>query len=230
MKKESFEILANLFAVAKSIDNPSEGEGMMKTKDVIDHLTRITLLEMINEKVGKLNVWDFVDTDKTLVLNHLYHKDGFMLASNRRLLLKVKRDYPEHLEGKGVFKDGTIATTTIPSRLGDTLALNELEHRLRGKVVKIDLSKFAEVEKECKAIRKMSRNTIRPIIRLDGGSIHFYYDEMATAITFMRDIGADEISIVPKTGYAARISKDDNVCIIMPVTGDFRQMSNIVEM
>lgn len=230
MKKESFEILASLFAVANAHNNPSEGGGTMNAKDVIDHLTRITLIEMINEKVGKLNVWDFVDTDKTLLLNHLYHKDGFLLASNRRLLLRVKREYPENLEGKGIFKDGTIATTSIPSRLFDTLIINERYHNARGKVVKIDWARFAEVEKECKAIRKMSRNTIRPVIGLDGGGAHFYYDEMATAVAFMRDIGADEISIIPNEGVGARITKDDSVCLLMPVTGDFRQMNSVIEM
>lgn len=224
MKKESFDILANFFNVAHSV-----GEGAIPGKTVLDYLTRLTIIEMVNEKIGKLNVWDFVDTDKSRRMNILLHKGGFLYATNRRLLLKINRDYSSDLEGKSIRKDGSVERYPF-NNFESTLSGCESIHSEKGKKIKIDFDKFLEVSKECKAIKKMSRGTIRPIVSLDEGSTHFYYDELINAIQFMNEIDVDEISIIPNSNVASMIVKDGNVCLLMPVMGDFRQMSNVFEM
>lgn len=228
MKKESFDILADFFATANAINALSDAT--MSAKSVIDYLSRITIIEMINEKVGKLNIWDFVDQDKTRVANMVFHRDGYMLASNRRMLLKIKREYSSELEGKGIRKNGTIENRTPLTSFDAAIDTALARHTDGAKVLTFDFEKFAKISTECKAIRKMSRNTIRPIISLDGGSIKFYYDELLPAIQFMIDMDIKEISIVPNTGVAALIRDDENTCLIMPIYGDTRQMSNIFEM
>ena len=229
MKKESFEILADLFAKANAIE-AREGEASIEVKTVVEYLSRITIIEMINEKVGKLNLWDFVDQDKTRIANMIFHRDGFMLASNRRMLLKIKREYTPELEGKGIHKNGTIESRTPLSSFDTSLSSALERHECGAKVLTFDFEKFATIASECKAIRKMSRNTIRPIVSLDGGSVRFYYDELLPAVQFMIDMGIEEISIVPNSGVPALIRKDENVCLVMPITGDTRQMANVLEM
>lgn len=227
MKKESFDILSNFFKDALAADNPSCGT--MPVKSVIDYLTRITIVESINEKIGKLNVWDFVDGDKTRTHSMVYYKDGFLSATNRRLLLHIKREYSPEFEGRCVKKDGTIVTRTMMG-VKETIDSVDAVHKEFGKTIKIDFDKFEQVSKECKAVRKMSRNTIRPIVSMDEGSVHFYYDELILAIQFMKDMGVDEISIVPNKNTSCIIKHDDDVCLLAPALGDFRQMSNVFEM
>lgn len=227
MKKESFDILANFFKDAIACDNPSVGT--MPVKSIIDYLTRITVVESINEKIGKLNVWDFVESDKTLTHSMVYYKDGFLSATNRRMLLHIKREYSPELEGRCVKKDGTVVSRCMMG-VKETISSVDAIHKESGKKIKIDFDKFEKVSKECKAYRKMSRNTIRPIVSMKGGAVHFYYDELVPAIQFMKDMGIDEMSIVPNKSTSCMIVKDDNVCLLMPVMGDFRQMSSVFEM
>lgn len=227
MKKESFDILANFFKDA--IASNSSSDGSMPVKSVIDYLTRITIVESINEKIGKLNVWDFVDGDKTRTHSMVYYEGGFLSATNRRLLLHIKREYSPEFEGKCVKKDGTVVTRTMMG-VKETISSTDAVHVEFGKKIKIDFDKFEAISKECKAVRKMSRNTIRPIVSLDGGSVHFYYDELILAIQFMKDFGVDEISIVPNKSTSCVIKHEDDVCLLAPVIGDFRQMLNVFEM
>lgn len=231
MKKESFDIIASLFAMANASCNPTDGSGTIPTKDLIDHLTRLTIIETINEKIGKLNVWDFVESDKSRSTNAVLHKDGFLSATNRRMALYIKREYAAELEGRCVDKSGKLSFSSMLESIKDMMRTNAVIHRdCGGKKIKIDFDKFAEVSKACKACKKISRGEVRPIISLDGGSVHFYYDEFIHAMQFMVDMGVDEISIIPNKDTCARIESGENVCLLMPVMGDFRQMMYVWEM
>lgn len=229
MKKESFDIIAELFAIANASCNKEDGSGTIESKVLIDHLTRMTLVEMTNEKIGKLNVWDFVDSDKSRRTNCIQHKEGFLQATNRRMLLNIKREYSPELEDRCMRKDGTMTYGCLTG-FKETLATNEVIHRDCGKKIKIDFDKFAEVSKACKAAKKIGRGSVIPVISLDGGSVHFYYDEFVHAVQFMVDLGVDEVSIVPGKNTAMRIESGENVCLLMPVVGDFRQMLYVWEM
>ena len=231
MKKESFDILADFFHAANTINKLGEGDASISAKTVIEFLSRLTIIEMVGEKVGKLNLWDFVDQDKSRLANMIFHKDGFLLASNRRMLIKIKREYSPELEGKGLRRNGVVETRTPLDSFDRALAGCIVYHRDMGsKEIVIDFDKFDEVSKQCKALVKMSHKTIRPIISIDGGGAYFYYDELAPAIQFMRDLSIDKMSICPNKSVAAMITKDDNFCLVMPVIGDFRQMGNIFEL
>ena len=229
MKKESFDIVADLFAIAMASCNKENGSGTIEAKVLIDHLTRMTTIEMTNEKIGKLNVWDFVESDKTRVASSIYHKDGFLCATNRRMLLRVKRDYAPEVEGRCMKKDGSLTSGCLTG-FDDAVIRNKALHREGGKKVKIDFDKFAEISKACKACGKISKGKVRPVVSLDGGSMHFYYDELVSAVQYMADAGVDEISIIPNKRYPAMIESGEDICLLMPVEGDFRQMMYVWEM
>lgn len=61
----------------------------------------------------KLNLYKYVSTDKLKpVLQGVFHEDGYQIATDRMLMVKVKSDYSDTLEKKVLDKKGEIINAT----------------------------------------------------------------------------------------------------------------------
>ena len=66
--------------------------------------------------MGKIDPWKFVQKDKDLnelkpSLSGIYHKNGYIYATDAHILVKYKSDYPKQYEGKIIGKDGKVVKT-----------------------------------------------------------------------------------------------------------------------
>jgi hypothetical protein len=63
-----------------------------------------------------LDFYRYVSTDKARrFMQGVYHKDGYKWATNGRIAVKVKTDYPEKFEGKIVSKELTYIEGQFPN-------------------------------------------------------------------------------------------------------------------
>ena len=62
-------------------------------------------------RIKKVNPFDFVDKDKNTqrpIFKGVYHDNGMLVATDAKILIAIKDNYPEELEGTLTFKDGHV--------------------------------------------------------------------------------------------------------------------------
>ena len=224
MKHETFEVLAKMFAIV----NGAEGDSV-PVEVVLEHLKRMTVLELLPSKIGKFDIWDAISGKKEVGLN-IEHKDGFMYASNSSSAFKIRADYDANLEGKRVYKDGRIRSI-YRFTFEDCIQSykNLLEEKKRG--IKIDWDRMKEVDKEARALKKILGRDYRPIVSIKG-RLHFYYDDLLNFLKFMESHGIDAFEYYAGEGETvASIAEgsDGSVGVIVPLRGDFRQRRDVIK-
>lgn len=212
-----------MFAIA----NNAEGDSI-PVEVVLDHLKRMTVLELLPSKIGKFGIWEAISSKGSLA--HIEHKDGFMYASTAHSIFKIRAEYDSNLEGKVVYKNGTIRRavgTTFESAIRGYKT--QIEEKKRS--IKIDFDRLKEVDKEARALKKILGRDYKAIISFKG-RIHFYYDDLLHLFKFMESSGIDTIEYYAgeeKSNVVMAESADGNVGIIMPLSGDSRQRRDVIK-
>lgn len=223
MKQETFEVLAKMFSIA----NNTEGDSI-SVELVLDHLKRMTVLELLPSKIGKFDLWDV--TTKDGVYASIYYKGGFAYATNTRTLFKIRSEYDSNLEEKKVFKDGKIREG-MRMVYEDTIATSKARLGEKKRGMKLDMARLKEVDKEVRALKKILGRDFCPIISFKG-RVYYKYEDLLNFFKFMETFGIEsfdyysgEESLVPS------IAESDNGCIgvIMPLSGDFRQRRDVIK-
>lgn len=223
MKHETFEVLAKMFAIA----NKAEGDSI-PVEVVLDHLKRMTVLELLPSKIGKFNIWDAISSKGNLA--NIDHKDGFMYASTVFSLFKIRAEYDSNLEGKRVYKNGAIRGA-IGSTYESTFRTYKTWIEEKRRSIKIDFDRLKEVDKEARALKKILGRDYEAIISFKG-RVYFYYKDLLHFFKFMESSGIDTFEYYAgeeKPNVAMAESADGNVGIIVPLRGDFRQRRDVIK-
>jgi hypothetical protein len=223
MKHETFDVLAKMFAIA----NNAEGDSI-PVEVVLDHLKRMTVLELLPSKIGKFDIWDAISSQGNLA--RIEHRDGFMYASTAYSIFKIRSAYDSNLEGKVVYKNGTIRRA-VGTTFESTIRGYKTQIEEKKRSIKIDFDRLKEVDKEARALKKILGRDYKAIISFKG-RIHFYYDDLLRLFKFMESSGIDTIEYYAgeeKSNVVMAESADGNVGIIMPLSGDFRQRRDVIK-
>ena len=223
MKHETFDVLAKMFAIANSAAGDS-----IPVEVVLDHLKRMTVLELLPSKIGKFDIWEAIADNSDVA--HIEHKGGFMYAKNSLSLFKIRADYDANLEDKRVYKNGKIRgiyrfTSEECIQTYKTL----LDEKKRG--ITVDWDRMKEVDKEVRALKKILGRGYRPIVSFKG-RLHFFYDELLNFLKFMESRGIDTFEYYAGEGEtiaAIAEGSDGSVGIIVPLRGDFRQRRDVIK-
>lgn len=142
MKKETEKKLLNL------ITKLSGNESM---KYIVSELQSILVCEENDVKFGKVDIYKFAGHEKYRpVLNGVYHDQGWRVASDGHIMIAVKQDYSEDLEGKVIAKDGSVIEGNYPKWQKIMPTVFE-----GWKTFKVDMEEVAGAMKEVKAHTKI---------------------------------------------------------------------------
>jgi hypothetical protein len=223
MKHETFEVLAKMFAIA----NGAEGDSI-PVEVVLDHLKRMTVLELLPSKIGKFDIWDAISAKGSLA--NIEHKNGFMYASTSYSIFKIRSSYDANLEGKRVYKNGMIKGA-INSTFENCIQMYRGWIEEKKKTIKIDFNRLKEIDKEVRALKKILGKDYRAIISFKG-RMHFYYEDLLHFLKFMESSGIDTFEYYggeEKSAVSMAVSADGNVGVLMSLKGDFRQRRDVIK-
>ena len=149
MKAETEKKIKELVSFGDYILN-EEYRAIFKEK-----IQKILECEAHETKIGNFSIYDYVGTDKFRPqLMGVMHQDGWKIASNGYILIKVRLPYAESYENKIVKKDCEIIDGTFPRYNAvlpqDISTWND---------VSFDLDRLAEVVKKAKAHKKIYGKT-----------------------------------------------------------------------
>lgn len=141
----------------------------------------------------------------------ILHDSGYKVASDTHILVVLKEDYPEDMEGKLMKKDGTIYKD---SKFPNWRMVIPDPKEMGSIPVRLDFAGIREFERDFKAKKKINK-TLKGYIKV--GTSFFKLDLFIKAIRFMEHVGTDELMLCPDGKRAALAVAGDNRLIVMPV-------------
>lgn len=204
MKPESLKHLQNLYE--RSADNNY-------FKETIEAIIR---LESAGEKKGKFKIWDYVDKDNMRPsMCCVLHDSGFKVASDAHILIALKEEYSEDMEGKLLKKDGTIETENTKYPNWRSVIPDPQQEEWVS--VKLDFDKIRDFERDFKArVKAAGYKGMSGYVRVTDNCA-FKLDYLMKAVKFMEHIGTQELLVKPEGNRAALAVSGESKCIVMPV-------------
>ena len=210
MKPTSIAKLSEIYSYLVTSERP----------DLAQLCTDIIRAEQDAVKKGKFNIYNYVYKDKTNlrpVMEGAFHDDGNIVASDAHIMVVIKEQYPEELEGKTVLPDGSFLNCSYPKW---RRVIPEPEGY---KPYRVDTKKFYEYVAERRAAWKADfgkgRNWDKKWNVQVGPSVlrAEMFDKFLVA---MDAIGADEI-LVKDRSHAVYAKTDKGLVLLMPVMIDY---------
>lgn len=200
MKPESMKHLQNLYERTED----------KYFKDTIEAIIR---LESETKSKGKFSLWDYVSKDDIRPsMCCVLHDSGYKVASNAHILVVLKEDYPEDMEGKLMKKDGTIEDENV--KFPNWRMVIPDPSRTEMVAVRLDFAGIRAFEADFKAKKKLDKR-MEGYVRV-GGCL-FKLDYLIKAARFMEHVGTDEFMVSPDGRRAALAVSGDSKMILMPV-------------
>lgn len=201
MKPESLKHLQNLYERTED----------KYFKETIEAIIR---LESEAKSKGKFSLWDYVSKDDFRPYTHcVLHDSGYKVASDGRILVVLKEDYLEDMEGKLMRKDGTIEDDNVkfPKNWRTVIPDPKKTEML---AVRLDFARIRQFEADFKAKKKLDK-------RMDGyvrvGGCLFKLDYLIKAVRFMDYVGTDELMVSPDGKRAALAVSGYSKMILLPI-------------
>lgn len=200
MKAESLKHLQNLYERTED----------KYFKETIEAIIR---LESETKSKGKFSLWDYVSKDDIRPsMCCVLHDSGYKVASNGHILVILKEDYPEDMEGKLMKKDGTIETENV--KFPNWRMVIPDPKKIEMVAVRLDFAGIRQFEADFKAKKKLDKR-MEGYVRV-GGCL-FKLEYLIKAVRFMEHVGTDEFMVSPDGKRAALAVSGDNKMILMPV-------------
>lgn len=118
---------------------------------VVQELQGILLCEANDVKLGKLDLYKFIEKDDIRpVLCGVYHSEGWKVATNGRILIACKQDYAEEKEGQIIAKDGTVIEGRYPNWRSVIYMMND-----EWKTFRLNTSELSEAMRRVKVHTKV---------------------------------------------------------------------------
>ena len=208
MKAESLKHLQKMHSMCS--------EDMGYFKELIEAIIRI---ESEPKTKSKFKIWDYVSDDAIRpAMCHVYHDNGFKVASDSHILVAVKEDYDPSLEGRLMLKNGTLAPENeyrYP-KWRDVIPNTELMDMVS---VKIDFDKLKGFEADFKAKMKAAdRKYATTAVRVTE-NCWFKLEYLVKLAKAMEHIGTDTLMVNADGRRAALASTDQGKAILMPILG-----------
>lgn len=204
MKAESLKHLQKMYELCP--------EDMGYFKELIEAIIRI---ESADEKKGKFKIWDCVGKDKIRPsMCCVLHDSGFKVASDAHILVALKEEYPDEMEGKLLKKDGTIETEH--TRYPNWRSVIPDPQRSGMVKVELDLERVRGFEKDYKARIKARGYSDSGYVCITG-NCWFKIDYLMKMVRFMEYVGTSHIWVNPDGNRASLAVSGDSKCILMPV-------------
>lgn len=202
MKPESMKHLQKMHAMCS--------EDMGYFKELIEAIIRI---ESEPKTKSKFKIWDYVsDDDLRPSMCCVLHDSGYKVASDAHILVVLKEDYPEDMEGKLMKKDGTIETENV--KFPNWRMVIPDPKKMEMVAVRLDFTGIRAFEADFKAKKKLNKR-MEGYVRV-GGCL-FKLDYLIKAVRFMEYVGTDEFMVSPDCKRAALAVSGDSKMILMPV-------------
>lgn len=110
LQKESEKLLSEIYNGLTAFNTPEQVK-LLKEK-----ISQVIRIESRSTNKGKFSWYDYTANDGIrLVMEGVYHDEGFKVASDGHILLAVKEPYDESLEGKIEAKDGSFTEGRYPN-------------------------------------------------------------------------------------------------------------------
>lgn len=200
MKPESLKHLQNLYERTKD----------KYFKETIEAIIRI---ESEIKSKGKFSMWDYVSKDDIRPSMYcVLHDSGYKVASDAHILVVLKEDYPEDMEGKLMKKDGTIEDENVKFPNWRMVIPDPKKNEYVS--ARLDFAGIRKFEADFKAKKKLDKR-MEGYVRV-GGCL-FKLDYLIKAVRFMEHVGTDEFMVSPDGKRAALVVSGDSKMILMPV-------------
>lgn len=199
MKPESLKHLQNLYERTED----------KYFKDTIEAIIR---LESETKSKGKFSLWDYTlkNDDLRPSMNCVLHDSGYKVASDTHILVVLKEDYPEDMEGKLMKNDGTIEDENVKFP-NWRMVIPDPKKMV---AVRLDFAGIRQFEADFKAKKKLDKR-MEGYVRV-GGCL-FKLEYMIKAVRFMEHVGTDELMLSAGNHRAALAVSGDSKMILMPV-------------
>lgn len=213
MKPEALKLLKDVvrdledIANAESYCNPQE-TARQALKDI-----RAAIFMETPQPSMKFNIYDFADDDNGSrpIMGCVHHQDGFKVACDCHVLVAVKTDYSEDLEGKSIDKHGEVCDRKYPN----WKALFN-DHQKEAEGYKIDFAMLAGWMKEYAAEKKMHGKWGARKAYVKVGDAFFPLPNLAGFAKFMKAVGCDTLHVEDGRHAAACFAEDGSMGLIMP--------------
>lgn len=206
MKKETMLKIYDLRDFVKSRETVNERE------QIISKINEILACEMNEHKIGKFDFYEICAPKEREVYAGVAHLNGYKYATDGRMLVKVKAEYPQELEGKMVLKDGSFAPDYVKFPNYDSVIPN-----IDGwKEFKVDFKKFAESKKMANVHwNEYKKNPeYRAIVNVNN-EIHLNYWKFEKMLKLMKELDTDVVYYINSI-RPVLVKGKESVCILMP--------------
>lgn len=180
----------------------------------LSQIRQILACESNETKIGKFDLFDFTAPKEWReVFRYVHYLNGYRYATDTRILLKIKTEYPEALEGKSVEKDGT--EHTIERLPSFERVIPTLEQIRKRKKFIIDFGKVAECIKQAKTHKKIYKKNAITQIKLGDNNIYvdaFLFKKFCDVLSHY---GITEIGI--EEGEPLAVITDEFSLLLMPM-------------
>lgn len=203
MKPESFKHLQKMYQLCP--------EDMGYFKELIEAIIRIE-----SEKKSKFNIWNYTLVDNIRpALCGIFHDKGYKVATDCHILLALKEEYSEELEGRIMRKDGTFMEegTRFPN-WRDVIPNPELSKLIP---VKIDFAKVLGFEADFNAKKKVSGSKYMEGYVRVRENCSFKLEYLVRMVKAMELIGTDVLMVNEDGKRAALAVGGESKCILMPI-------------
>lgn len=184
MKPESLKAMQNLI---QNVEYNVKDEQLAKY--LKDEFTRIIRIESPQSSNSKFDFYKYVAKDKSRpIMSGILHDKGQKVASDSRILIAKKEDYPEEYEGKILGKDGNFIEAKFPNYESVFPNLKKsayTEHE-------VNFEAFADFVLQAKATAKL-RGSDTSFAFVEIGGCHFRLDLFQLLVSYMKEIGAKTI-------------------------------------
>ena len=187
-------------------------------ENAIKHLRAALFMETPAPSM-KFNIYDFTyDDEKSRPqMCCVHHEDGYKVASDSHLLVAVKDDYPEDLEGKNIDKKGGEYEGNYPKW---KLVFPSEKQDADAQDYRIDFDKLTGWKREHNAEKKTlgKYGARRALVKV--GPAYFDLELLVRFAKFMKAEGADTLRIIDSRRAAACYAENGSKGLIMPTFVD----------
>lgn len=212
LQKSSIEKLSTIYNVL------TEMEGGKRMAEMIQEVIRA---ESATAKVGKFNIFDYTDKDHDaqayIVYKSIYHHEGQQIATDGRILMVTKSDYPSEIEGKLLLKNGETVEGKFPN-WEKVVPMYPLNNGYREITLKTEgfLPWLSQIRAEYKAKYVKGRTwSDYWYVRVDGTYLRAeYFSKLMAAASHL---GTDKILVKENdTSRPVIVQNENGSCLLMP--------------
>lgn len=211
MKPEALKELQEAVAILNYTrdDLSHAGEDI---ENAIKHLRAALFMETPAPSL-KMNLYDIADDDNGMrpVMGCVHHEDGFKVASDSCVLVAIKTNYDEAMEGKSIDAKGNESDYKYPKwKMVFPDKLEEADG------YSIDFTKLTDWRREVGAEKKLKGKWGARRAYVKVGDAFFGFDKFVKMAKFMKAVDCNILHVKDYRHAAGCFSQDGSKGLIMP--------------